>query len=1169
MRSDSTSIHWLITFIFIVGSNLFAQLPNKTNPEVTRTFNALESSISTKNYVNAWLQNDGRADQSPYTLSGTGYPNSILSTVFASGIVWSGIVDNPTAGNPLRTGGQLYESATSEGWIETAGAPPSPPIAVSSTDPRVKIYRIRRDWQQFFDGNGNPIEGLNEIRVEAAALFDIPFSNVTPAQERQVLNQYKFDWENWPGDLGAPYYDLNNNGQWDPAIDEPGLDEAEQVLWFVCHDLAAGQTAQVFGSEPIGLELQVTQWNRGAATLQANENTIFRRYRLLNKSGYDIKKMYLSHFADIDIGEFTDDLAGADSSNQLVYLYNGTVIDAYSPSTGAGTPAFGVSLLQGPLEEAPGEQAQFDFRTRNGYRNLPMSSFTYRAGNSPSDEDIFSGLVTPGVSPQRWYNWQRGYLPEADTSNQIAQVYRSGPNSGQSTFFPLDGDPFLQIGDIDATGENLAKEDRVVFLNSGPFTLANSDTQEVIYALVGGFNSLQEDNLSGLLAFRENVTAIRESFGESPPRPRVTYSIQPQSSSTKLQVISDLNGFRASGDVEIFCTPRIGSEAGFSFQLFDDGQNSDTLAGDGIYSGSIDITNRKYPFEGQLTFNSGAEQLSFSAILQNLCLRPAPKLTNLRMLYENGLQDLYINQRENARLGFDIINEDFQNEISEIEFAELRLGQTSIIPAVIAASDTLSNNDIFLDLIGNSSSAVSYQYRLRFDGHFTIGRGAYPAVAWEPSPLWQRILDVGILKGVEGTIEPTIVDINYLNGHTYEINFYGAATDTSLRWRLTDLQSNRVKLDDQRILDQENNVFPIVDGIEWKVFKPEPGILTIGTGEVGIVEVAFAGNPLDSTDWDDGAPFSGNSVWQSLNSTNEYYVSTGPGLSDLSALERNIQYAVPDEYEIRFTSGGSYAVFGYENNMIAEVPFELWNIGFETPDDPTDDVRMIPILISGSGTPTASWGWGSSIDPKFGLPSSDPVYFFDPADGSPGTTSYDNFAAQCLADGGPGNIYSTRAIDNFYADLHGSFSYAIGRTTYCDFSGAGTPPPAGTIIRYYTTKTSAPGDAARVIAPKIEGRPTEPIIPEQFSLKQNFPNPFNPSTKIQLDLPIDVAVKLEIFNTLGQRVRKLVSEDLEAGSHEFRWDGRSDNGGLVASGIYFYRVKAGAFKKSRRMLLLR
>ncbi|MGH1365753.1 MAG: FlgD immunoglobulin-like domain containing protein [Calditrichia bacterium] len=1167
MQSNSTSIHWLFTFIFVIANNLFAQMPNKTALQATQHFNALQSSISTKNQVYAWLQNNGLADQSPFSFSGSSYPGSALSTVFASGVVWSGIVTNPAAGNPLRTGGQLYESATSEGWIETPGTTTSPPIAISSSDPRVRIYRIRRDWQQFFDGNGNPIEGLTEVRVEAAALFDISFSNVTPAQERQVLNQYKFDWENWPGDLGAPYYDLNNNGQWDPGVDEPGLDNAEQVIWFVCHDLATGPNAQVFGSEPVGLELQVTQWNRSATVNTANENAIFRRYRILNKSGYDIEQMYLSYFSDIEIGEFNNDLAGSDSSEQLVYVYNGTVIDV--GTQGVGTPAFGVTLLQGPLSEAPGEQAQFDFRTRDGYRNIPMSSFTYRGGNSPSDEDIFSGQIAPGITPQRWYNWLRGYLPEPDTSIQIAQVYRSGPQAGEQTFFPLDGNPVVQLGDLDATGDNLSKEDRAVFLNSGPFTLANSDTQEVIYALVGGFNDEQEDNLSGLIAFRNNVSAIRESFGESAPRPGITYSIQPGSSSSNLQVYSDLNGFHASGVVKITCSALIGNDPGFSFQIYDDGQNGDTLAGDGVYSGSIDISNKKYPFEGRLTFTSGTEQLTFPAILQNLCLRPSPKLTNLRMLYENGLQDLYINQRENARLGFDIINEDFQNEISEIEFAELRLGQTSIVPEVIAAGDTLSNNDIFLDLVGNSISAVSYQYRLRFDGHFVIGRGAYPAVAWEPSPLWQRILDVGIIQGVEGTIEPTIVDINYLNGHTYEIDFYGTAADTSLRWRLTDLQNNRVKLDDQRILDQANNVFPIVDGIEWKVFKPEPGILTIGTGEVGIVEVAFAGNPLDSTDWDDGAPFSGNSVWQSLNSTNEYYVSTGPGLSDLSALERNIQYAVPDEYEIRFTSGGSYAVFGYENNMIAEVPFELWNIGFETPDDPTDDVRMIPILISASGTPTASWGWGSGIDPKFGLPSSDPVYFFDPADGSPGTTSYDDFAAQCLADGGPGNIYSTRAVDNFYADLHGSFSYAIGRTTYCDFSGAGTPPPAGTVIRYYTTKTSAPGDAARVIAPKIEGRPTEPIIPERFALKQNFPNPFNPSTKIQLDLPVDTAVKLEIFNTLGQRVRKLVSDDLEAGSHEFRWDGRGDNGGLVASGIYFYRVKAGVFNKSRRMLLLR
>ncbi len=94
-------------------------------------------------------------------------------------------------------------------------------------------------------------------------------------------------------------------------------------------------------------------------------------------------------------------------------------------------------------------------------------------------------------------------------------------------------------------------------------------------------------------------------------------------------------------------------------------------------------------------------------------------------------------------------------------------------------------------------------------------------------------------------------------------------------------------------------------------------------------------------------------------------------------------------------------------------------------------------------------------------------------------------------------------------------------------------------------------------------------LPEQFALSQNYPNPFNPLTTIEFALPKRSDVKVSIFNLHGRLVRTFDLGSTGAGEHAIEWDGRTNRGTPVATGVYFYRIEAGEFARTRKMLLLK
>jgi flagellar hook assembly protein FlgD len=94
-------------------------------------------------------------------------------------------------------------------------------------------------------------------------------------------------------------------------------------------------------------------------------------------------------------------------------------------------------------------------------------------------------------------------------------------------------------------------------------------------------------------------------------------------------------------------------------------------------------------------------------------------------------------------------------------------------------------------------------------------------------------------------------------------------------------------------------------------------------------------------------------------------------------------------------------------------------------------------------------------------------------------------------------------------------------------------------------------------------------LPTEFSLGNNYPNPFNPTTKFVVAVPKAANVDIVVFDILGRKVRTLMSGETAAGYHTIEWNGLTDDYSPAASGIYFIRMMSGKFSDTKKMMLMK
>ena len=529
MRAISLHAALLIAVVLIASSEARETMSSPRAGKIAQSeeFNGERALINVNN-LSMWFKNDGYSARDPLSgNSGVSYPRGTDYAIFADGLIFGGYVRDGVE-PALRVGGQTYEIGTKPGRIIEKGVADDGDI---QANPKARIYRVRADY------------ATADLTQDAAEMLSKGSTEVTAADISALRAQYEKDWNEWPAAWGAPFYDVDGNGTYDPGVDQPSFrnadcvaspavcaNNADQIAWFVMNDLDAGATASLYGAPPIGLEIQVTLW--AYARTDALGEVIFKKFRFEYKGTADtpddavIEDMYVAQWSDPDLGDFGDDFAGSDVDLSLGYVYNGSDIDSHYADFGLAPPAVGYDFLQGPIvpvtvevtdddgnvSVVPDETAQaiFGFDTISGFRNLPMTSYVYfAAGSSIGDPSLgeYDGTL-------EWYNLLQGYQPQPDVDNPVPYL---NPLTNEPTKFTLDGDPTRATGWTD--GVPLPPGDRRIVLNTGPFNMKMGDVQEVVVALIGGLGSDRFRSVSKLKFNDLFVQDAYNSFFQVPPPP--------------------------------------------------------------------------------------------------------------------------------------------------------------------------------------------------------------------------------------------------------------------------------------------------------------------------------------------------------------------------------------------------------------------------------------------------------------------------------------------------------------------------------------------------------------------------------------------------------------------------------------------------------------------------
>ena len=1083
------------------------------NTIARETYGSPAQTVLNINNISAWIWDDGISGHNPIIdASGVIYPRGTAGVIFQDGIVWGGYSRDGLSPS-LRVGGQTYDTGMTPGRIISVGNPQNP------NDPEVRIYRIRPDWQTVSD---------DELIPDAAELLSIDPSQVTQSQIDAVRAQYDTDWSEWPVDMGAPFYDLNDNGIYEPAMGEtPGIADGDQVIWFVSNDLDPTATFDLYGSPPMGIELQVTMWGYDASGYLGE--TTFRRYRLINKSGYPIDSMYVAQWSDPDLGNSSDDFVGCDTALSLGYCYNSAATDNEFSVFVLAPPSIGYDFLQGPIIPSSGDTATFNFRGKPDYRNLQMTSFSWFAAGSDIDDPPlgqYNGTL-------EWYNMLNGFTPTPDLSNPTPYLHGSGALAGLPTKFPLNGDPVRGIDDIDGQGNNYSPSDRRMALSSGPFTMQPGDTQEVVIGLVGGISG---NNLMSITSMKNNDISAQYAYNSllgivpSPPTFSATlYYIDSTQTNVHFKAINE-----DISSIGIIIKQYNGAQV-VSLPLYDDGFHGDGNANDGIWGNDWLTTPMAMGLYIDALVNYCQDfNYNYEKIYEHLSTSGPVSISQFLSGSDNLNHDGIANPGENIRYTLAIQNFS-SKQFSEVEIKQIKALEFQFIHNLNAPNgNEVISNFSASDMYSWNYSETSNFYQFDIDNSFAGNDSIHLVLQLTDNQynLWQDTVAVWVAPlqvqpreqlmtkvsgNCYGQLGYRLIDPNLITGDSYQVSFNDTLPDGTILYDLRDLITGNVLLTDQPYPDQYGHNSQVIDGFiitrgttvpinqigAWNWFPP---VFRWLTGIESGFPVFFGGVCL------------GKDYFGSTLSEEEYH---SVKIIFRSTLQTNCAVYRQD--------------LGLTYNGIGTFYGEVYDIS------DTLNPRRVNVVFMEYNTPEkpADMIWNPDTSELGGR---EYLFIMD--------SDYDPETAGGYDDNNKG--YNADVVWVAFTRISDGYTFLQSSADFYLYFFKG--------VRY--------GDVFR-FTPQWTGINPESQGPVTFQLSQNYPNPFNPVTHFRFSLAHQVKVKLEIFNVLGQRVKMLVDKEMPAGEYQMQWDGRNDAGNNLGSGLYFYRISAGDFVKNRKMILLK
>ena len=280
----------------------------------------------------------------------------------------------------------------------------------------------------------------------------------------------------WPVDLGAPVVDGDGiDGNYNlEAGDRPAL-IGDQMLWWVMNDV--GNVHQSSVAPPMGMEIHATAFAFHRPGTYIDDVT-FYRYVLHYKGAAPLEEAYFGLFSDPDLGDFSDDYLGSDSTLHLAFVYNADNLDGGGHGYGVAPPALGYTFLRSPVADHDGRDNDRDGTTDEPGEMRGMTSFLFYAGGGC--------VICDPSTAQDYYLYMQARWKDGK-SLTVGGDYGRG-FSDIPTKFAFSGDPttgaFWSERNLDGQGSPQGNGDRRFIAASGPFTLQPGQTQEFIFAIV-------------------------------------------------------------------------------------------------------------------------------------------------------------------------------------------------------------------------------------------------------------------------------------------------------------------------------------------------------------------------------------------------------------------------------------------------------------------------------------------------------------------------------------------------------------------------------------------------------------------------------------------------------------------------------------------------------------